>query len=282
MFGDTPIAQILLTQYDLSARSNYMHLREAFEKLLAMGIVPIINENDVVSIDELAGTYDNPSSTEYNFSDNDVLSALTTGALNADVLIILSDVDGLYSKHPNSPKAVFIDLVEKNDDSIKKMVTSGSKGGRGGMVTKLLAAEIATKSGAYTIITHAKQASIEELLTGNKKCTIFMPNRVLTNKNLWLMYATNSDGRIIIDEGATKALGSGASLLLPGISSIEGKFKENDIIQIVDPKNKVLAKGISNYSSKVIQERLTQKVNGTLPKMSFGPIVSHENMIFFD
>ncbi|MCP4761605.1 MAG: glutamate 5-kinase [archaeon] len=275
MFEETPIAQVLLTQHDLSGRSNYMHLRNALEKMLSMGIVPIINENDVVSIDELAGTDINPNKTEYNFSDNDVLSALTTGALDADVLIILSDVNGLYTKHPNSPKAEFIDIVEKVDDKIKKMGQKGGKGGRGGMKTKILAAEIATKSGAYTVITSAKDSTIDELISGNIKCTIFLPEKARSKKSIWLIYATNADGKIVIDEGAKKALKSGASLLLPGIRDIQGNFVEKEVVQIIDENLTVFAKGIVNYSLKVLNEKIKENSRGVV-------VISHENMEFID
>lgn len=281
MFEEIPVAQILLTQHDLSCRSNYLHFRNAMEKLISMGVVPIINENDVVSIDELAGTVENPVSTEYNFSDNDVLSALIAGALDADVLIILSDVDGLYTKNPSHDNAEFIDIVEKVDEKIRMMAGSSSKGGRGGMKTKILAAEIVTKSGGYMVITSAKDASLTELIKGNLKCTIFLPVKDLPKKSIWLTYATNVAGKIQIDDGAVKAISSGASLLLPGIKDTIGDFVEKDVVQIIDTNSKIIARGITNYSSKVIQERLHQKNGGTLPKKTY-EVVTHENMEFLD
>mgnify|MGYP006282323123 CR=1 FL=1 len=281
MFGNTPVAQVLLTQHDLSSRSSYTHLRNAIEKMLEMGIVPIINENDVVSIDELAGTSDNPTTTEYNFSDNDVLSALLTGAVDGDVLVVLSDVDGLYTKHPNSPNAEFIEVVNKIDARIKGMGQTATRGGRGGMKTKILAAEIATKSGAYTIITSAKDVSVTDLLSGNMRSTIFTPEKTLSNKSIWLLYATNAAGKIIIDDGAIKAIKKGASLLLPGILEAIGDFVERDVIQLVSQAGNVVGKGITNYSSKVIRERIAQKREGVLPKRTF-EVVTHENMEFIE
>lgn len=281
MFEEIPVAQILLTQHDLSCRSNYLHFRNAMEKLISMGVVPIINENDVVSIDELAGTVENPVSTEYNFSDNDVLSALVAGALDADVLIVLSDVDGLYTKNPSHNNAEFIDIVEKVDEKIRLMAGSSNKGGRGGMKTKILAAEIVTKSGGYMIITSAKEASLPEIIKGNVKCTTFLPVKDLPKKSIWLTYATNVAGKIQIDEGAVKAITSGASLLLPGIKDTIGDFVEKDVVQIIDINSKVIARGITNYSAKVIQERLNQKNGGTLPKKTY-EVITHENMEFLD
>ncbi|MHA1339299.1 MAG: glutamate 5-kinase [Promethearchaeota archaeon] len=279
MFDDIPIAQVLLTQIDLAKRSNYLHFRNAMEKMISMGIVPIINENDVVSIDELAGTSLNPTEKEYNFSDNDVLSAIVVGAIEAEVLIILSDVDGLYTKHPNSPKAEFIEIVQNINETVKKMAGFQSKGGRGGMKTKIMAAEIASKVGAYTIITNAKKINIQKLLDDKLKCTIFLPSKALPSKKIWLIYATNADGKIQIDNGAIKAIKNGASLLLPGIVKTYGGFVEKDVVLIVDQHQNVIAKGIANYSSKVIKERLEQLKEGTLPKKTF-EVISHENMEF--
>ena len=279
MFDGIPIGQVLLNQTDLSNRTSYLHFRNAIEKMLSMGILPIINENDVVSIDELVGTSQNPNEIEYNFSDNDVLSALVVGALDGEVLLILSDVDGLYTKHPNSPKAEFIEIVETINDEIKKMGGSQTKGGRGGMKTKIMAAEIATKTGAFTIITHSKKFNIESLFNNELKATIFLPSKSISGKKIWLIYATNAEGKIFIDEGALEAIKNGASLLLPGIIKTSGNFVERDVVQIVDKNSKIVAKGIVNYSSKVIQERINELKEGILPKRTF-EIISHENLEF--
>ena len=141
-FGDTPLAQILVTQDDLSNRKNYVHFQNAIEKLLRMKVLPILNENDVVSIDELAGFRSGTNKT-YSFSDNDMLSALVTAGTGAGVLIILSDVDGFYSGHPSNPDSTKIPLVEKITPENQQMARKGGTQGRGGMVSKLKAAEIA-------------------------------------------------------------------------------------------------------------------------------------------
>ncbi|MBD3354137.1 MAG: glutamate 5-kinase, partial [Candidatus Lokiarchaeota archaeon] len=189
------------------------------------------------------------------------------------------DIDGLYTKHPNSPFAEFIDLVREIDDDIISMAQSGSKSGRGGMKTKILAADIASKCGSYVVITSVENAAVDQLILGETKCTLFLPAEKLPNKSIWLMYATNASGNVIIDEGAIKALKKGASLLLPGIGKVEGTFVEGDIVQISDKNGVAFAKGISNYSSKVINERLDQKKEGILPNKTF-EVISHENMEF--
>jgi len=286
LFETIPTAQVLVTQQDLSRRVSFIHFRDALERMLSMGVVPIINENDVLSVDELVGSADLLNSTEFNFSDNDVLSALITGAMKADVLIILSDVQGLYTKHPNSPKAEFIEIVPEIDEKIKAMGKAGSKGGRGGMKTKLLAAEIATKSGAHVMITSVKDEKLGDLLEGNIKSTLFLPNqnsngrRSLADRVIWLLFATNAEGTIIVDKGATKALRNGASLLLPGIIEVQGKFVEREVVEIRNPDGENIAKGIANYSSKVIKERINMRAKGVLPKITF-EIISHENMYLY-
>ncbi|MHA1820936.1 MAG: glutamate 5-kinase [Promethearchaeota archaeon] len=282
MFGDIPIAQVLLTQHDLSYRKSYVHVKEALETMFSMGIVPIVNENDIVSIDELEQmSKNNNSNITYNFSDNDVLSAITAAALKADILIILSDVDGLYTKHPNSRFAEFIDVVPEINDAIRKMAQNGTKLGKGGMKTKIIAADIATNSGIYTIIANSKKCYIPELLKGGQTCTIFLPKKTnLRNKQIWMIFATNIKGKVYIDPGAEQALKNGASLLLPGIIKIEGSFREQNVVQIINKDNKVLGRGLTNYSAKVIKERLKQLKENTLPKKTF-EIISHEKLILF-
>ena len=157
MFGDMPVAQILLTQQALSDRVTYNHFSNTMDRLLRMKIVPIVNENDVISIDELVDTRYGEKHTEYNFSDNDVLSALVAASINADLLVILSDVDGLYTNHPDSNEAEFIPVVNAVTEDIIKMGKDGSKLGRGGMQTKLKAAQICSMAGVWMVIADAKK-----------------------------------------------------------------------------------------------------------------------------
>ncbi|MHA1369919.1 MAG: glutamate 5-kinase [Promethearchaeota archaeon] len=253
MFDDTPVAQILLTQQDLSNRKSYIHFLNAMEMLLKKQIIPIVNENDVVSIDELVGTRSGESGTDYNFSDNDVLSALVAASIEADMLIILSDVEGLYTKHPNSKNAKFIPFVDKIDEKIWKMASQGGKLGRGGMVTKLKAARICMLSGVWMVIAHAKKSEIMKILNFETKFTLFKPKKRIPHKKLWLFFAANVEGRIIIDDGATSAIKKGASMLLPGIKKVTGEFNKGDVVELVNENTlETLGKGITNYSSQEI------------------------------
>lgn len=253
MFDDVPVAQILLTQNDLSNRISYVHFSNTMEKLLKEKIVPIVNENDVISIDELIDTKSGESDKDYNFSDNDVLSAIVAASIGADLLVILSDVDGLYTKHPNAKDAEFIERVDELNDDIWRLGYEGSKSGRGGMATKLKAAEISSKSGIWMIIAHAKRVSLAKLINDGDKCTVFKPEIKMPDKKVWMVFAANVSGRVTVDDGAIKALHQGASLLLPGIKECTGTFHKDDVIEFWDEKQeRLIGKGITNYSSQEI------------------------------
>jgi len=257
MFDDVPVAQVLLTQEDLSNRISYNHFLDAMERMLQMGVVPIVNENDVVSIDELVGTKSGESMIDYNFSDNDVLSALVAASINADLLVVMSDVDGLYTKPPTEDGAEFIPYVDELTDEIKVLGLGGSNLGRGGMVTKLKAAQICMQSGVWMIITNAKKAEVIDLVASGGKCTIFKPAERLPGKKLWIIFAANVQGKISLDDGAVEAIRSGASLLLPGITSVQGEFHENDVVEIWDSTDLCLGRGMTNYSAQEIERFLT-------------------------
>ncbi|MHA1917009.1 MAG: glutamate 5-kinase [Candidatus Ranarchaeia archaeon] len=278
-FDNTAIAQVLLTQENLSERKSYLHVKNTLETALKMKIIPIINENDVVSIDELAG-FKTGTDTTYNFSDNDVLSALIAGSIGADLLIILSDVEGLYDKLPSKPGACLIPTVEDIDEEIKKIGKRGSSTGRGGMKTKIKAAEIATKSGAYVILAHAKKHSIIEIITKGKIGTVFCPSQSLPSRELWLVYAANVGGSCIVDKGAKKAITNGASLLFPGILKLDGDFNKGDVIQILNEDGKEFAKGVVNFSASEIKKFLkyTKKPEYSILKNILNEVISHNNI----
>nr|MDO8109543.1 glutamate 5-kinase [Candidatus Sigynarchaeota archaeon] len=281
MFDDMPVAQILLTQQDLSNRKSYVHFSNAMEMMLKMKIIPVLNENDVVSIDELVGTKSGESGKDYNFSDNDVLSALVAASINADLLIVMSDVDGLYTKHPNSKNAEFLPYVEKITDEILAMGQEGGKSGRGGMATKLKAAEIATTSGAWMVICHAKKTNIGELIKGGGKCTVFKPSERLSGKKVWMIFAANVDGRILLDAGAVNAVKSGASVLLPGITKVIGEFNKSDVIEIWDEKNNImLGKGMTSHSSQEIEHflKLMKQDIKLFKSQEIGEIILRDNL----
>ncbi|HME53600.1 MAG TPA: glutamate 5-kinase [Candidatus Lokiarchaeia archaeon] len=284
MFDDMSVAQILLTQQDLSMRKSYVHFFNAMEQMLKMKIVPILNENDVVSIDELVGTKSGETAKDYNFSDNDVLSALVAASISADLLIVMSDVDGLYNKHPNAKDAEFLPYVEKITDEILAMGQEGGKLGRGGMGTKLKAAQICTMAGVWMIICHAKKTNVGQLLSEGAKCTIFKPAERLPGKKVWMVFAANVGGRVMLDQGAVEAVKDGASILLPGVTKVIGNFNKNDVIEFWDEEhNKILGKGMANLSSSEIERflNLYHESPNACKSQDVGEIIRRDNLAIF-
>ncbi|MEM1515472.1 MAG: glutamate 5-kinase [Candidatus Bathyarchaeia archaeon] len=242
------VAQVLLTQEDLANRVSYVHICNVLDKLLSLGVIPIINENDVTSVDEIIPIM---RGCKINFSDNDILSVLIANAVQANLIIILSDVDGLYEANPLKEKdAKIILVVEKITPELKEAAEGKSAFGRGGMKTKLEAAEIAMQSGIPLIIANSRRKNvITDILRGEKIGTYFKPIGKMPSIKRWIAYGAGAKGTIKVNEGAKQAILSGASLLAVGIESVEGQFKIGDVVSIVDPDGEEFARGIVNYSS---------------------------------
>jgi glutamate 5-kinase len=238
------IGQLLLTKGDFSDRRRYLNARNVCNTLLKNKIVPIINENDAVVANEI------------KVGDNDTLSALVSGLIDADLLIILSDVQGLYNKNPQKYEdANLIEIVGKIDEDIRKTAGGeGSKFGTGGMITKIIAAEMATKIGTNMVIASGEDPrNITRIVEKENIGTLFTKKyKKISSKKYWLAYGTNKKGVLIIDEGAEKALFKGKSLLPVGIKEIEGDFEKGTVVKIMNLKNEAVATGISNYSSDEI------------------------------
>ena len=249
---DIVTAQILLTEEDFSNRRRYLNLRSTLDTLLKYNVVPIINENDTVSSDELKLLYD---VTQISFSDNDKLSALVASELDADLLIILSDINGLYDDNPKTnPNANFIHEVFEVTKEIESLGLDASKGGRGGMKTKLQAAKIVTRSGCALIIANGKTPNVLNNIFTTKEKTIFYPveeNNELNTKKRWIAYATTIIGKLIVNNGAKKAIIEKDSSLLPiGVTKVVNNFKKGDIVSIIDEEGEEFARGIINYNSE--------------------------------
>ncbi|HDO41962.1 MAG TPA: glutamate 5-kinase [Candidatus Bathyarchaeota archaeon] len=246
------VAQVLLTKEDLANRISYVHTCNVLDKLLSLGVVPIINENDVTSVDEIMPVM---KGYKVNFSDNDILSVLIANAIQADLIVILSDIDGLYNANPTkNRKAQVIPLVEKITPELKKLAEGKSAFGRGGMKTKLEAAEIAMQSGIPLIVANSRRKNVLlDILEGKQIGTYFKPlgNRMPSIKS-WIAYGAGSKGQIKVNKGAKQAILKGASLLAVGIESVSGQFKIGDVVSIVGPDDKEFARGIVNYSSEEI------------------------------
>jgi glutamate 5-kinase len=237
------VAQILLTYEDFSNRKRYLNLKQSIDKLLALGVIPIINENDPISVDEIDAT----------FGDNDKLSALVASKVDADLLIMLSDIDGLYDKNPKTNKdAKLIRLVTGITKDIEKAAgKSGSAFAVGGMVTKIKAARIALDAGCNMLICNGKKKDIIAKALAEDEGTLFVSKRFLSNKQRWIKHS-RSKGKLIINRKAHDIISKGeASLLAVGIDKVVGKFDKNDVVDVND-----IAKGIVDRSSSEIDEMI--------------------------
>ena len=248
-------AQILLTEDDFSIRTRYLSLRTTLNKLLELGVIPVINQNDTVSNIEVDPRYEH---MQVCFSDNDKLSALVASELDADLLLILSDVDGLYEENPKeNPDAKLINVVEEVTDEIMALGTDASDGGRGGMRTKLKAARLVTRFGGKVLIANGKiPYVIGKVFAGEEIGTMFLPQtHGLSDKKRWIGYATNIIGKIVVNSGAKKALVEKEKSLLPiGVVDVVREFNKGDVISIVDEDDNEFARGIVNYDSEACRK----------------------------
>ncbi len=243
---DLKVAQILLTAEDLSNRASYVHTCNVLSLLLKIGVVPIINENDVTSVDELMRT----EGYKVNFSDNDILSVLVAGAVCADLVIILSDVDGLYTADPTHPGSELIESVDEITAELKNSLTGKSKLGRGGIQSKIKAAEIATSCGIPVIIANSRRENVLlDVLAGKGVGTFFKPQSRMPAVKRWIAYGAAAKGIIYVNSGAKKAILEGSSLLAVGVTKIVGIFDVGDVVSLEDENNVEFARGNPNYNS---------------------------------
>ena len=248
---DVKVAQILLTAEDLSNRASYLHTCNVLEMLLKIGVVPIINENDVTSVDELK-----PVTKGYrvNFSDNDILSVLVANALRADLVIRLSDVDGLFTKNPQDPTAELIKTVDCVTCELKEAINGKSRLGRGGIQSKVKAAEIATTCGIPVVIANSRRSNvISDILAGKQIGTYFKAQPRLPAVKSWIAYGAAVKGLICVNAGAKKAILDGGSLLPVGIIDVVGIFSAGDVVGLVGEDGIEFAKGNPNYDSGELQ-----------------------------
>ena len=244
------VAQILLTKEDLSNRVSYVHMCSVLDKLLQLGVVPIINENDATSIDELKPV---TKGYEVNFSDNDILSVLIANAIQADLVVLLTNVAGLYTMNPKSPEAKLVSVVECVTSELKVSAEGKSPLGKGGMKTKLQAAEIATRGGIPVVVANSfRDKVLPDILSGKSVGTLFKPVDRMSGRKKWVAYGASVKGRIVVNEGAKKAIIKGASLLPIGICEVSGQFNIGDVVSLVDQQGKMFGKGMVNYSSEEV------------------------------
>lgn len=279
---DIPVAQILLTEDDFSLRHRYLSLRTTLNKLLEFGVVPIINQNDTVSTIELN---DMLAGIQVCFSDNDKLSALVSSELDADLLILLSDIDGLYTANPKTdPEAKLIRQVDCVTDEIMALGTGASEGGRGGMKTKLEAAKLVTRFGGKVLIANGKTPYIiNKIFSGEDLGTMFMPTEEnLSGKKRWIGYATNVRGKLVVNEGAKCSILDKCTSLLPiGIVDVVNEFKQGEVVSIVDENGVEFARGMVNYDSeecKKIAGAHSNDIVSILGYKNYDAVITRDNI----
>src|SRR5574343_1798207 len=270
-------AQILLTHDDLADRKRYLNARSTLTTLLELGVVPIINENDTVITDEI------------KFGDNDTLGALVANLVEAEALIILTDQKGLYTADPRKdPNATLIQEATAGDESLEAMAGgAGSRVGTGGMITKVIAAKRAARSGAHTAIASGHETDpIIRLAAGEALGTLLVSNTPpLAARKQWLADHLQLAGRLVLDAGAVKALQSGKSLLPIGVTAIEGDFERGAAVACISPDGAEIARGLSNYGSgeaRLIARKSTPDIEERLGYVDEPEIIHRDNLILAD
>ena len=274
------VAQALLTRTDLCDRAGYLNARNTLLALLELRVLCIINENDVVSTDEIK---------EARFGDNDNLSAMVANLVDADLLLILGEVGGLYTADPScEPGACLIPQVERINSNIENLAAStASRLGVGGMVTKIEAAKLATASGVTMVIANGKEKDvISRVVAGEDLGTRFLPvASKLESRKRWMLSGLSTRGGLVVDEGAAQALRKNKrSLLAAGIGQVRGKFQRGDIVNIYDPEGSRLGCGITNYGSadvEAIKGVHSQKIVALLGYDYGSEVVHRNNLVIF-
>ena len=255
---DTHTAQVLLTHYDIAARERYLNARTTLRTLVDLGVIPVVNENDTVATNEL------------RFSDNDTLAGLVANLIEADLLVILTDQEGLFKSDPKTnPDAEIVHEARAGDPALKEFAGEGSALGRGGMKTKLQAAVAAAKSGTDTVIASGLAVNVlQAIATGETIGTLLTaPRGRLAARKQWLASQTWIKGKLILDHGAASALCSqGKSLLAVGVTAVEGNFEQGEIVACLDKDGKEIARGLVNYNADESQ-RIMGKNSDTFEEL---------------
>ncbi len=272
-----PIAQVLLTRADLMQRNRYVSAHRTFRELLRLEVIPVVNENDTVAVDEL------------KFGDNDTLSALVAGLVEADWLFLLTDVDRLYSADPRShPDAQPISLISRMDQLAEFQVEAGGQGtrwGTGGMATKIEAARIATAAGVRTVITEGRTPeNIQQILAGEPLGTQFAAqSKAFNSRKRWIAHGLVPAGKLLLDAGAVRAVRElGKSLLAAGVVKVLGEFHSNDAVRLCDDRGHEIARGLVNYSSEEMQKILghqSEQIPALLGYAGEETVVHRDNLV---
>ena len=272
---------VLLTRHDTARRSSYLHARDALLKLVELGVVPIVNENDTVTVDEI------------KFGDNDTLAALVSCLVGADLCVTLSDIDGLYTANPHEdPSAEFIPRVDKIDARIIGSAGDSSTAvGTGGMITKIRASRILMTAGISSVICSGEEPdALVRLAQGRSVGTLFAPpaDRLeIAPRKLWIALGDSAHGSVTVDDGAARALvDNGSSLLSVGIKAVEGPFAAGDVLDVLDGNGMVIARGIAEADSCVLELAAGRRqdeiaANRLLSDLGEKPAIHRDNLIVF-
>ncbi len=271
-------AQVLLTRNDTALRSAYLHARQTIERLLALGVVPVVNENDTVAVDEI------------RFGDNDSLAAIVGSLVGADLVVLLSDIDGLYTADPRrNPDARLVPVVDHVDDALLASAGgAGSTVGTGGMLTKVRAARMMQMAGIpLTICLGRAPHALADAVRGAAIGTRFVADPSVareSSRKLWIALAGHDAGCVTIDDGALKALHGGSSLLAVGVTGVEGTWARGDVIAVRDAQNALVARGLAGYSSQ--EADLTRGMRSELiarvaPELEGTPLIHRDELVVF-
>lgn len=268
-------AQILLTAEDVNDRPRYLNVRNTLLASLEYGAIPIVNENDTVSVAELLTT----------FGDNDHLAAIVTNLIQAPLLIILSDVAGLYDAPPSQPGAKVVSTVTKIDDSVLRLVQDvATQTSKGGMASKLRAAKMVTASGGSTLIASGREPRVlERLMAGEVLGTLLTAQgKAVSPKKRWIGFTVPPRGRLTVDAGACVAVEEqGRSLLAVGVTAVEGEFEKGDVVALCDPSGREFARGLTNYNVaevRTIRGLQTEQIAAALGHCPYEEVVHRDNM----
>ena len=267
-------AQLLVDPYDFVERQQYLHLRTTLNRLIELGTVPIVNENDAIANDEL------------RYGDNDRIAALIANSLNADVLVLLTDMDGVFTADPRrDSRATLIPLVKADDPLLAITADAGGSGrGSGGMASKLTAARMASWSGVRSVIARASRRGVLAGSASNELVgtTFEAHDRTLSARKLWIAFAADVAGSITVDDGATRALVDRSTSLLPaGVLSVDGEFEAGQVVDVVDANNEQFARGIALLSAADLAGA-AGKHSQSLPGEAAGVAIHRDDLVVFD
>ncbi len=268
-------AQVLLTHEDLADRTRYLNARSTLVSLLGLRVVPVVNENDTVSNDEI------------KLGDNDTLGALVTNLIEADCLVILTDQQGLYTADPRkNPDAQFVHEARAGDAELERMAGgAGSSVGTGGMLTKILAAKRAARSGAHTLIASGREPNVLLRLAAGELIgtRLIAEKAALAARKQWMADHLQMRGRLVLDDGAARALAAGGKSLLPvGVKLVQGEFERGEVIACVDGQGQEIARGLVNYSAaeaRRIAGRPSSEIESLLGYVDEPELIHRDNLV---